>query len=170
MSPSRIAAAKGNAGARSRSGMPEERLYLFWVDGSDNGPYPGLVGPSHTVGHLGAYSTAGFTREVAGRIVDDLLADDYGLTAQWGSEGTLRFTWPAAHDGVGGIQECEPDERGLYRIGGLWPWDYSNVPAPEPLHRADAARAHTWSRTGAGLASAASSPAPEHTEAPGRRR
>ncbi|MFC9331979.1 hypothetical protein [Kitasatospora sp. NPDC057015] len=146
MSLSEIAAAKGNAGSRPRSGGAPEHLYLFWVDGSDHGPYPGLVGPAYTAGGLGSYCSAGFTREVAVRIVDDLHADDCDLTAAWQDDGTLRFTWSANYDGVGGTEEARPDDRGLFRIGGLWPWDYSNVPAPEPLPRPDAAQAHSRTR------------------------
>ncbi|MGW2548343.1 hypothetical protein ACWC5I_47680 [Kitasatospora sp. NPDC001574] len=147
MSPAEIAAAKGDFDPRPRSvgGVPE-RLYLFWVDGSDHGPYPGMVGPAHTTGSLGAYCTAGFTRAVAERIVDDLHADNCGLTATWQDDGALRFTWSVDYDGVGGTEERWPDERGHYRIGGLWPWDYSSVPAPEPVPRLAAARAHSRAR------------------------
>ncbi|WP_416971588.1 hypothetical protein [Streptomyces sp. 4F14] len=64
-----------------------ERLFHFYVEGSEHGPYPGLADPRDTLGHIGPYCSPAFSRRTAEQIV-------------------------------------APDERGLYRIGGRWPWDY----------------------------------------------
>ncbi|GLW58177.1 hypothetical protein Kpho01_61880 [Kitasatospora phosalacinea] len=137
--PAEITAAHGTTGPRPQSG---ERLHLFWVDGSyDRAPYLGLVGPDHTDGDAQPYCTAGFTREAAERIVADLVADGGGLTARWGSGGELRFRWTAEHSGMAGSEDVEPDARGLYRIGGLLPWDFFELPARDAWpHRAGAER------------------------------
>ncbi|GAA2092081.1 hypothetical protein GCM10009759_17400 [Kitasatospora saccharophila] len=124
--PAEITAAHGSTGPRPESG---ERLHLFWVDGAlDRAPYLGLVGPDHTDGDAQPYCTAGFTREVAERITADLAADGGGLTARWDSGGELRFRWTAEHAGMAGSEDVAPDDRGLYRIGGLWPWSSFELP------------------------------------------
>ncbi|MFD7645112.1 hypothetical protein ACFV4P_31170 [Kitasatospora sp. NPDC059795] len=126
-SPAEITAAHGTTGPRPDAG---ERLHLFWVEGAyDRAPYLGLVGPDHTDGNNAhPYCTAGFTREVAERITADLAADSCGLTARWGSGGDVRFSWTAEHAGISGSEDIEPDDRGLYRVGGLWPWHSFEIP------------------------------------------
>ncbi|MFJ4676872.1 hypothetical protein [Kitasatospora sp. NPDC088783] len=134
-----ITAAHGSTGPRPESG---ERLHLFWVDGAfDRAPYLGLVGPDHTDGDAQPYCTAGFTREVAEHITADLAADGGGLTARWDSRGELRFSWTAEHAGMAGSEDVAPDGRGLYRIGGLWPWfSFELPPAALQPHPLDADR------------------------------
>ncbi|MFD0561867.1 hypothetical protein ACFQ2M_07325 [Kitasatospora saccharophila] len=137
--PAEITAAHGSTGPRPESG---ERLHLFWVDGAlDRAPYLGLVGPDHTDGDAQPYCTAGFTREVAERITADLAADGGGLTARWDSGGELRFRWTAEHAGMAGSEDVAPDDRGLYRIGGLWPWSSFELPrTPSAPRRPSAPR------------------------------
>ncbi|MEV7122871.1 hypothetical protein [Kitasatospora griseola] len=136
-SPAEITAAHGTTGPRLEAG---ERLHLFWVEGAyDRAPYLGLVGPDHTDGNNAhPYCTAGFTREVAERITADLAADSCGLTARWGSGGDVRFSWTAEHASISGSEDIEPDDRGLYRIGGLWPWHSFEIP-PQRTQATDGA-------------------------------
>ncbi|MET8623729.1 hypothetical protein ABZW30_08230 [Kitasatospora sp. NPDC004669] len=119
----------------------DERLFLFTVDGSDYGPYPGLITPRG----IGPYCSPAFTRSTARQIVRDLHADAGGMTAAWHGVD-LVFSWSADYDGDGGQETVEPDHRGLYRIGGHWPWDHTtpatdatNAPLselPQPPHHA----------------------------------
>ncbi|MFD0405338.1 hypothetical protein [Kitasatospora sp. NPDC127116] len=116
-----------------------ERLFHFYVDGSVHGPYPGLVRERETLGHAGPYCSPVFTRPVAERIVEDLHLDNCGLTGRW-EDNRLTFEWGADYDGDGGAETVEPDSRGLYKIGGRWPWDYDGPLDAAERHQAALAR------------------------------
>ncbi|MFE2108004.1 hypothetical protein ACFXAF_19370 [Kitasatospora sp. NPDC059463] len=65
-----------------------------------------------------------------------MVAHGCDLTARW-EHGSLTFEWTPGHDGVGGTETVEPDDDGLYAIGGLWPWDYEGpLPVPEARRQA----------------------------------
>ncbi|MGA5704519.1 hypothetical protein [Peterkaempfera bronchialis] len=116
-----------------------ERLYHFYVDGSAHGPYPGLVDPRDTTGHIGPYCSPAFSRAVAEHIVCDLHADNCGMTGHWDGD-VLVFDWTPDYDGDGGTESVAPDGRGLYRIGGHWPWDYDGPLDAAERHQAALAR------------------------------
>ncbi len=87
---------------------------LFTVEGSAHGPYAAIPVPDS----WGPYDPISVTRDIAERIVHDLMTCDAGcdLTAAW--EGSnLVFT---RDDERSEIIRPQPD--GRYRIGGLWPW------------------------------------------------
>ncbi|MFD9592538.1 hypothetical protein ACFWA9_07230 [Kitasatospora sp. NPDC059973] len=124
-----------------------ERLFHFYVDGSEHGPYPGLVVPRDTTGLIGPYCSPAFSRLAAEQIVADLQKDNCGLTARWDGE-VLTFDWTRDYDGDGGTEFVAPDERGLYRIGGRWPWDYDGPLDAAERHQAALARSATRSAAG----------------------
>jgi hypothetical protein len=120
------------------------RLHRFYVEGFEHGPYPGLVDPRDSSGHLGPCCSPAFTRETAEEIVADLHEDHCDMTAEWVGP-VLAFVWTADYDGVGGTEFVRPDEHGRYRIGGHWPWEYDG-----PLdiaERHQAALAHSSAST-----------------------
>ncbi|MFD7764127.1 hypothetical protein [Streptomyces microflavus] len=94
-------------------------VQLFTVEGSGYGPYVGL--PLRDL--WTPYTAHLFTRATAELIVRDMHGDDCGVTAEFAEDGTLTFTWTAAHDGDGGTIAARPDADGRYLIGGLWSWD-----------------------------------------------
>ncbi|MFJ7278300.1 hypothetical protein [Kitasatospora sp. NPDC098663] len=116
----------------------DERVYLVWPDGSQHAPVRGLAPAVH--GDADSYGAPLFTREGAERIVSDMLSDDAGFTAAFQPDGSLVYTWPAEYDGGGGRAHVEPDDRGLYAIGGQWPWDYCRPGNSYLAPRAEAAR------------------------------
>ena len=116
-----------------------ERLYHFYVDSSEHGPYPGLVDPRDTRGHIGPYCSPAFSKRTAEQIIADLHADNCGMTARWEGD-VLTFDWTPDYDGDGGTESIAPDERGLYRIGGHWPWDYDGPLDAAERHQAALAR------------------------------
>ncbi|MGW2540724.1 hypothetical protein ACWC5I_07590 [Kitasatospora sp. NPDC001574] len=118
-----------------------EQVYLFWPDGSTHAPVPGLATPS--AGYVDPYGDTLFTRGGAEQIVADLRKDDCGMTAEFEPDGTLRFSWPKEYDGEGGQEHVAPDARGLYAIGGHWPWDHRSPLASDIRARAQAARIAT---------------------------
>lgn len=104
-------------------------IQLFTVEGTSLGPYVALPLASLWTpysGHL-------FTRETAEKIVTDLHREDAdcGLSAEWGDDGTLTFTWTDAYDGEGGSQVIRPDAHGRYEIGDLWAWDEWQETTPQ---------------------------------------
>ncbi|MGW3185704.1 hypothetical protein ACWDD9_41190 [Kitasatospora sp. NPDC001119] len=115
-----------------------ERVHLWQVEGSDHTPLPGLA-PTRR-GYADSYGTALFTRRAAEQVVADMLADDVGFEAAFQPDGSLVYTWPKAYDGDGGRMHVVPDDRGLYAIGGQWPWEYSRPDTTALTHRAQAAR------------------------------
>ncbi|MGW4692409.1 hypothetical protein OU787_25850 [Kitasatospora sp. YST-16] len=125
--------------------MPE-RLFHFFVDASEHGPYPGLVDPRNTMGLIGPYCSPAFSRSTAEQIVADLHKDNCGMTARWDGE-VLTFDWTPDYDGEGGTESVTPDERGLYRIGGHWPWDYDGPLDATERHQAALARSAARSTT-----------------------
>ncbi|MFB8203098.1 hypothetical protein [Kitasatospora purpeofusca] len=118
-----------------------ERVYLFWPEGSTHVPVPALATPS--AGYVDPYGNPLFTRSGAEQIVADLRKDDCGMTAAFKADGTLQFTWPKEYDGEGGQEQVAADARGLYAIGGHWPWDYRRPLASDLSSRALAARVAT---------------------------
>ncbi|MFD0259066.1 hypothetical protein ACFVH7_12435 [Kitasatospora indigofera] len=116
----------------------DERVHLFWPDGSEHAPLPGLA-PTRT-GYVDAYGAPLFTRVVAELVVADLLADNAGFQATFEPDGSLLYTWPPEYDGEGGRMHVVPDDHGLYAIGGQWPWDHSRPGNAADLPRAQAAR------------------------------
>ncbi|MFF2955693.1 hypothetical protein ACFVVU_30645 [Kitasatospora sp. NPDC057965] len=116
-----------------------ERVHLLWPDGSSHAPQPGLAQTSR--GYVDPFGTAKFTRAAAEQIVADMLADNVGFEAAFEADGSLVYSWPREHDGEGGRMHVVPDDRGLYEIGGQWPWDYRRP--GNALPRAQAARITT---------------------------
>ncbi|MET8981708.1 hypothetical protein ABZX85_39555 [Streptomyces sp. NPDC004539] len=116
-----------------------ERLFHFYVEDSEHGPYPGLVDPRDTLGHIGPHCSPAFSRRTAEQIVADLHKDNCGMTARWDCE-VLTFDWTPDYDGDGGTESVAPDERGLYRIGGRWPWEYDGPLEVAERHQAALAR------------------------------
>ncbi|MEV0188455.1 hypothetical protein AB0I39_07975 [Kitasatospora purpeofusca] len=137
-----------------------ERVYLFWPDGSTHLPVPALATPS--AGYVDPYGNALFTRSGAEQIVADLLKDDCGMTAAFEPDGTLQFSWPKEYDGEGGHEQVAADARGLYAIGGHWPWDHRRPLASDLSTRAQAARVATLPST----APSATSCEPAHHPVP----
>ncbi|MFF2041828.1 hypothetical protein ACFVVX_15475 [Kitasatospora sp. NPDC058170] len=137
-----------------------ERVYLFWPDSSTHVPVPALATPS--AGYVDPYGNALFTRGDAEQIVADLLKDDCGMTAAFEADGTLQFSWPKEYDGEGGQEQVAADARGLYAIGGHWPWNYRRPLASDLSTRALAARVATRPST----APSATSPDPAHHPVP----
>ncbi|GAA2267267.1 hypothetical protein GCM10010430_60580 [Kitasatospora cystarginea] len=132
-----------------------ERVHLWWVDGSNHAPLRGLA-PT-TRGYVDTYGTPLFTREVAEQVVADLLSDNAGFEAAFQPDGSLLHTWPKEYDGEGGRMHVLPDDRGLYAIGGQWPWGHCRPGNAYLAPRAEAAR--LVSRT------SASSPVPAEATA-----
>lgn len=101
-------------------GPEREALSLVVVDGVDgDGPYPALT-PTLWVGteHTGFR----FTRATAEDVIRDLVACEYGLTAEWHGD-VIRMSWDASYDQEPGDRDIHPDADGLYDISGWWPWD-----------------------------------------------
>ncbi|GAB7185644.1 hypothetical protein ATKI12_5475 [Kitasatospora sp. Ki12] len=115
-----------------------ERVYYWHAEGSDDIPLPGLA-PTRR-GYADPYGTALFTRQAAEQVVADMLAADAGFEAAFQPDGSLIYTWPKEYDGDGGRMHVVPDDRGLYAIGGQWPWMYYRPGDPELAPRANAAR------------------------------
>ncbi|GJF32646.1 hypothetical protein KNE206_53460 [Kitasatospora sp. NE20-6] len=115
-----------------------EQVYLFWPDGSRHKPQPGLAVPHN--GYLNPYDSPLFTRPVAELLITDLNADNSGMRAAFETDDALVITWPKAYDGDGGTKRVLPDDRGLYAIGGHWPWDKRSPVASDLPARAGAAR------------------------------
>ncbi|KQV20941.1 MULTISPECIES: hypothetical protein [unclassified Kitasatospora] len=146
----------------------DERVHLFWPDGSQHAPLPGLA--ATCAGFVDAYSAPLFTRAVAERIVADLLADNAGFEAAFKPDGSLVYSWPTEYDGEGGRMHVVPDDRGLYAIGGQWPWGHCRPGNAADRPRAQAAK--ITSRTGARPPGPAQAGTPQSEPAPatGRRR
>ncbi|MFF2746453.1 hypothetical protein ACFVVA_13005 [Kitasatospora sp. NPDC058048] len=115
-----------------------ERVHLWQVEGSDRAPLPGLA-PTRR-GYADSYGYALFTRRDAEQVVADMLADGVGFGAAFQPDGSLVYTWPKEYDGDGGRIHVIPDDRGLYAIGGQWPWKYSRPSGAALAHRSQAAR------------------------------
>ncbi|MER7701634.1 hypothetical protein ABTX81_01865 [Kitasatospora sp. NPDC097605] len=115
-----------------------ERVYYWHVEGSDDVPLPGLA-PTRR-GYADPYGTALFTRQVAKQVVANMLATDVGFEAAFQPDGSLLYTWPKEYDGDGGRMHVVPDDRGLYAIGGQWPWSYDRPGNTALAQRAQAAR------------------------------
>ncbi len=98
-----------------------------------------MVEPRETAGHIGPYCSPAFSRKVAERIVVDLHADNCGMAGRWDGD-VLTFEWTPDYDGDGGTESVTPDERGLYRIGGRWPWDFDGPLDAAERHQAALAR------------------------------
>ncbi|MFC9327919.1 hypothetical protein [Kitasatospora sp. NPDC057015] len=115
-----------------------ERVHLFWPDGSTHAPVLGLAQADG--GYVDPYGSVLFTRAVAEQVIADLLGDNADFQAAFEPDGSLLYTWPQGYDGKGGRMHVVPDDRGLYAIGGQWPWDYRRPGNADSLPRAQAAR------------------------------
>jgi hypothetical protein len=94
-------------------------IQLFTVEGTSYGPYVGLPLQSHWTG----YTKHLFTAQTARQIIDDLHADECGMTGEFAEDGTLTVEWTIESDGEGGQAVITPDRWGRYLIGDLWAWD-----------------------------------------------
>ncbi|MFJ9446753.1 hypothetical protein ACIRRH_33575 [Kitasatospora sp. NPDC101235] len=144
-----------------------ERVHYWTVDGSDRDLLPGLA-PTRR-GYVDPYGTVLFTRPVAERVVADMLADSAGFEAAFQPDGSLIYTWPRGYDGDGGRMHVVPDDRGLYAIGGQWPWDSHRPGNAELAHRAQAARLASSTPAPSAPPEAATRPGPP-AATPGRAR
>ncbi|MGW6457480.1 hypothetical protein ACWF94_16440 [Streptomyces sp. NPDC055078] len=98
-----------------QNAAPEIRVVAF--AGSVWGPYVGL--PLHHTRN-GIYRIL-FTRRTAQQIINNLSAEESGLTAAWEGD-TLRLRWLPEYDGTGGTEAIPPDAHGRYAVGGPWAW------------------------------------------------
>ncbi|MFF2955692.1 hypothetical protein ACFVVU_30640 [Kitasatospora sp. NPDC057965] len=115
-----------------------EQVYLLRPAGTAHTPQLGLV--TTGLGFVNAYGTAKFTRAAAEQVVADMRFNNC-FDAAFEPDGSLVYNWPPAYDDDAGRMRVVPDDRGLYEIGGQWPWDYRRP--GNALPRAQAARITT---------------------------